>query len=125
MKDLFKYFTKLIAKRRDQSEGQRIAPVAALDVIFCAMKGRRVYQPMGFKLPPTVQDPDEQLEHLTASIELEAGPNSCWWEWIQDQHDWVKTLSGELLTGYHPVPGYSELVSSIGTTALPDLSAPR
>jgi hypothetical protein len=41
LRELFKYFTKLVANRK-------LMPAKALDVIFRAMRGRRVYQPVGF-----------------------------------------------------------------------------
>jgi hypothetical protein len=55
--ELFKYFTKLATKTDDGK--RRVVPVAALDVIFCAMRGRRVWQPVGFTLP---KEMEEQIE---------------------------------------------------------------
>jgi len=50
VKELFKYFTKLVVKTYDKKSGQAVrkkVQVNALDTIFNAIKGMRVYQPMG------------------------------------------------------------------------------
>jgi len=49
LKELFKYFTKIITKRPGISS-HAVPSALALDVIFSAMRGRRVYQPMGFRV---------------------------------------------------------------------------
>ena len=96
--ELFKYFTKLVTKT---SEGHsRPIPVVALDVIFTAMRGRRVYQPVGF----TLTGLRDQAEEAQASLARQAvAPSrigeSIDWQWSQLLADWVDFRTGELLTG--------------------------
>ncbi len=96
--ELFKYFTKLATNAGGKR--QYIDP-AALDTIFQAMRGRRVWQPVGFTAPATV---DEEAEIGTdgTTEALSPAADGAEWEWIQDQHDWIDTRTGELLTGWTP-----------------------
>ncbi len=97
--ELFKYATKL-ASNAGGGKKEYIAP-AALDTIFQAMRGRRIWQPVGFTAPATV---DEEAEIGTdgTTEALSPAADGVEWEWIQDQHDWVDTRTGELLTGWVP-----------------------
>ena len=52
LRELFKYFTKLTTRVSADGDRQAI-PLEALDTIFQAMRGRRVYQPMGFRVART------------------------------------------------------------------------
>ena len=64
LREMFKYFTKLVAKTRMVSTN-------ALDVIFQSMKGHRVYQPVGFAIAPEI--PDESAEQI-APVEATDAP---------------------------------------------------
>lgn len=103
--ELFKYFTKLVTKSKF------IAP-SALDTIFRAMKGRRVFQPVGFTRPKT---DDEEGE-----IDLDRGTpaptrrdETIAWTWCQRSNDWVDKTTGDCLTGYEPSKGFRAFVDSV------------
>lgn len=88
--ELFKYFTKLITKVDDYRKNDAIF-IPALDVIFTAMKGRRVYEPFGIK---AVSDDIDELcadkyEHLAFESKNWQWENNDWWD-----------CHGKGLTGY-------------------------
>lgn len=94
-KELFKYFTKLFSKDK------RGFSVHALDVIFRAIRGRRIFQPIGgFKKNKAVS---ENLEALRAEIYsfLDDSTGDIW-QWNYKVHDWINLHTGELLTGFIP-----------------------
>lgn len=94
--ELFKYFCKLVDSRR------RITP-DALDAIFRAIRGKRVFQPVGFRLPPEAEQDGEEGFSLNKSTEaVKRLTEAVLWEWMQDVHDWVDTDTGDTLTGYRP-----------------------
>lgn len=115
MMELFKYFTKLVTKVTAPNGRARVAPIPAdaLDVIFRAMVGARVFQPMGFRVAPDA--PDEEAEELeiekgTAAINPEYG--RVVWEWSASARDWLDGDSGECLSGYEPPDKMLMLVSA-------------
>lgn len=93
----------------------RVAPPGALDVIFRAMKGRRVYQPMGFRAARPVPDEDGEIAPVAATPALDRLNELIEWDWIQAAHDWVDYGTGEVLTGYEPSNEYRRLVAEIDT----------
>ena len=98
MKELFKYFTKL-SVNTSPNERHRI-PLFALDVIFQAMRKKRVYQSMGFTLPRS-GDPGEEGQMLTDSVTQATSRRGEYirWKWVQEWADWVDHSSGSLLAG--------------------------
>ena len=95
-RELFKYVTKLVTK-------SRMTPAAALDVIFQAMKGRRVFQSVGFVVPKDKPDEDaEQLDPVEATTALTRHADKIRWNWDQCAADWIDYKTGECLTGYEP-----------------------
>lgn len=103
--ELFKYFTKLVTKRR------MMAP-PALDTIFRAMKGRRVFQPFGFTIP---KDDDE-----SGPITFEKGTQApsrrdeiIVWDWMPSLHDWIDMETGDCLSGYEPTEDFRAFVESV------------
>jgi hypothetical protein len=105
LRELFKYFTKLVAKRR-------FMPAKALDVIFRAMRGRRVYQPVGFTVA-TDDDDEGELAPDKGTPATSRPGEDVRWEWSQEASDWVDTDTGECLTGYEPAQKFRELVESV------------
>lgn len=98
MLELFKYFSKIISKDTIH--------VKSLDKIFCAMRGLRVYQPLGIK---KVSEDIDGLQSERYDIEkLEAV-----WEWFEK--DWYNKDTGEELTGYEPSDTVLELINNIIT----------
>jgi hypothetical protein len=83
-------------------------------MIFLAMKGRRVYQPMGF----TVAATPAQDENSAVGLAGETGTpvrraESVVWEWMQELHDWIDLETGDALSGFEPTEGLSRLVHAI------------
>lgn len=98
LKELFKYFTKL-SVNTSPNERHRI-PLFALDLIFQAMRKKRVYQSMGFTLPR----PDDSAEEgpiITDSVTQAASRRGEYirWEWAQGLADWVDYTTGDVLSG--------------------------
>lgn len=99
--ELFKYFTKLVAK--DKRTGAReIVDYKRLDIIFQALRGKRTFQPFG-GLKPVSEDIDE--EELEANILISA---DSIFKWITD--DWVNLETGECLTGFKPSDSLKRLI---------------
>jgi hypothetical protein len=103
VKELFKYFTKVVSKSKKQ-----LSPVvctAALDKIFRAIKGQRTFQPMGIK---KVLDklPKKQTFRL-----LDIRQNSATYRYIGS--DWVDEKTQEALTNYRPSESLLSIVSNI------------
>lgn len=102
--EIFKYFTKLIAKlRNDDGTEQRLINYRRLNVIFEFMRGQRVFQPFG-SLQPVPEDFED--EELTADMDIERA-NSIW-QWVVS--DWYDIDTGEALTGYVPAGSMVELL---------------
>lgn len=100
-KELFKYFSKLVTQT---SDGRRVTNTPALDVIFQAMKGKRVFQPIGIAKVP------EDIEALQ-SVQTEIAPDHQYWEWLNS--DWASISTGEYLTGNVPSPAMERLLADI------------
>jgi hypothetical protein len=118
-KELFKYFTKLVTKVQTKGGAviSRVTPPEALDVIFRAMRGRRVWQPVGFKAPPaTDEDAPIGTDGDTEAPEYRA---RTVWTWEQGATDWVDRGTGECLTGYKPAEGFRRFVDGISSPPPP------
>lgn len=103
--EIFKYFTKLIAKLKNQDgTEQAYISYTRLNVIFEFMKGQRVFQPFGSLRPVEEDFEDEDLE---ADLKVEQA-NSLW-EWVVS--DWYNIETGEALTGYEPASRLVDLIS--------------
>lgn len=92
--ETIKYGSKIFTEPDIKKKGEKGVPhmiyAHALDNIFCAMKGKRIFERFGFNLP---QQPKK--ENKTRHV-------SSYQEWIFDhnQTDWYNTKTGERLTGY-------------------------
>jgi hypothetical protein len=97
--ELFKYFTKIIAKDKNKS----YVDYVGLNVIFEALKGHRTYSTFG-----GIKSISEEVENIT-SKDIE---NSEKIEWIYQSslYDWIDENTGELLTGYVPSKSLQKLV---------------
>lgn len=89
--ELFKYFTKLVAK--DKNNKTCRLDYRRLDVVFRAMRGRRTFQTYG-NIKSVDEDIDEESLKATREIAKQV------YIWIHN--DWIGMESGEWLTGYHP-----------------------
>lgn len=115
LREVFKYFTKLTVKAGTREDGKRaiIRPVH-LDAIFRALKGSRVYQPMGFAAPvPKGEGEDDDVRGDATAATSRLGEDVLW-EWLQSLHDWVDLSTGECLTGYEPGERLRRFVDGVG-----------
>jgi hypothetical protein len=128
LREVLKYFTKLLTKTRGPANTDgRSAPIspAALDVIFRAMKGQRVYQPVGFTIAKAIPDEGaEAIEPVEATDAPSRGDETVQWQWSQRLHDWVDPSTGELLTGYEPTENFRRLVDRFSATLPADVDPP-
>lgn len=112
IKELFKYFTKLI-------NDQRLYP-KVLDVIFQAMKGRRTFQAY---LPRDLQNKvknigDEEelvLDRGTPAI-VRLNENILWC-FSPEARNYVDKGTGELLTEYKPTETFERLLIKLGDSS--------
>lgn len=93
--ELCKYSTKLFEKQTVK-KGEKIIVqinVKALDVIYQALRKRRIMQSMGWvkRVSEDVEEIDSQMyEDIPAGVDV--------WTWDQECSDWINS-SGEMLTG--------------------------
>jgi hypothetical protein len=117
-KELFKYFTKVMSSKDADGQDQSV-PIYALDQIFQAIVGKRVFQSMGLKkfveedIDSTKLEVQEILKrsgNLQELTEKEAdilNNYEKWylvrkdWNWAQDVADWLDEDSNAL-TQYKP-----------------------
>ena len=112
--ELFKYFTKLTTRTGAKGGGRGFVPVAALDVIFRAMRHKRVWQPVGFQLPKEVEESIEGEEiEVDGTVAFKRATEVIYWEWFQTLNDWVDRESGETLSDYEPGERFRRFVGSI------------
>lgn len=104
--EIFKYFTKVVNKDKFHPKN--------MDIIFRAMKGKRVFQPMGIK-----KDVDENIDELhSQKIDFKV-PNTEIWGWEQGSYDWT-TSDGELLTEYEPSLEFIEYINKLNQNKITD-----
>lgn len=90
MIELFKYFTKIITKKK-------VIPPENLNEIFIAIRKMHTVRPFGFQV--LLPDDEEEIEFDLESKELS---DYDVYGWEQDLHDWVSKVTGEKLSGYVP-----------------------
>lgn len=100
--ELFKYFTKVVTKVGTEYKTY----TRPLDVIFRAIWGCRIFQPIGIK-----KDVEEDIEGIiTQDVDGLTG-EFRYWKW--DNSDWVDYDTGEALTGYMPSDSMEQIVQNI------------
>lgn len=97
MLELFKYFTKLITKEA--------LYIPALDTIFQAMAGLRVFQPFG------ILKVSEDVEDIVAEVIEDLERKEVFWEWLH--HDWVDMDTDQCLSGFEPTHAMEKLLQNI------------
>jgi DNA-damage-inducible protein D len=102
--ELFKYFSKIVTK----TEKGFTTFIQPLDVIFTAMRGLRVFQPIGLK-----KDVSEDIEGIIAEEISGIEEKFANWKWFK--HDWVDKSTGEVLTGYIPSDSMNRLIDNMIT----------
>jgi hypothetical protein len=115
--NVFKYFTKLTT---EATNCRAIASVSVLDTIFQAMRGRRVWQPMGFTLakpvPSSLKITACAVPDYDTPIDVDGVGT---FRWIQGATDWVNLETGECKSGYEPSTDFREFVGTLGMSAFP------
>lgn len=114
VKELFKYFTKLTTDSSRKKE-KRIMDYKAMDVIFCAMKGKRTIQPFGFVKKPKIEKEEELFEDLHGEIKIDEP-----FIYAKKETDWVSVWTGIPLTGYRPSANFAELTEAEKVMAYDD-----
>jgi hypothetical protein len=103
--ELFKYFAKLTSKSKSDTIIIRAGKMIrieysypeALDLVFQAIQGTRIIQPIGgIKYVKGAEDIDDIETVEVADLDPEEAL------WIYQDRDWVNVYTGELLTGYEP-----------------------
>ena len=90
MIELFKYFTKIITKKK-------VIPPENLNEIFMAIRKMHTVRPFGFQV--LLPGDDEEIEFDEESVDA---LDYDVYGWEQDLHDWVSKVTGEKLSGYVP-----------------------
>lgn len=96
--EVFKYAAKLSIRRKGQVDP---IPPKALDKIFQAMKGLRMWSAVGIRSDRPMND-DEKLELVSTQVAFKRVEEFIGWEWIQSVRDWVDLETGEVLSEYIP-----------------------
>jgi len=104
-----KIFTEPDVRKKAETKGQSKIYVAALDNIFTAMKGVRIFERFGFDLP---KDAQPKQSKATAIKE--------YYEWVYDANyfDWLNTENELTLSGYDPEAKLLDLLENCVDTAL-------
>jgi Replication protein len=110
--ETFKYFTKLLPSQKDKTANSKVSPYA-LDTIFRAMSGKRVFQSIGIK--GAKEEKEEENLELVAQKYENIEEKITNWVWVNN--DWFDSESGEGLTNYEPSEQIKKLRNKI---LLPD-----
>jgi len=108
VKELFKYFTKLI-------NDQMLYP-KALDTIFRAMRGRRTFQAylpkhIQNKIKQKCEDDEIVLDRSTAAIKRLS--ETIHWDYTPEAKNFVDKKTGDLLTQYKPTETFERLLKQL------------
>lgn len=95
--ELMKYFTKILPSKSSKVTGKVEIHPRALDTMFQAMKGLRVFQPFG--VAKHISEDIEEIENKEYEV---AEQEYAVWLWEQDVADWVDIVSYDSLAGYEP-----------------------
>lgn len=98
VKELFKYFTKVVCKHNSKNEYKIYAD--ALDIMFQSIKGKRIFQSFGMTKPKA--QPKEDNVILSSDV-------SDIYEWNNEVTTWVNE-QGEKLVEYIPGAEFKNLV---------------
>jgi diadenosine tetraphosphate (Ap4A) HIT family hydrolase len=116
VRELFKYFTKIVTKTTQPRPGGLLGGVdhrvnvihtRSLDTIFQAVRGRRTFQPYGLKAVREEIDPKE----LEATVQIGAWPTDYYWNQIAA--DWIDPTTGAALAQYQPSPAVAALLERV------------
>ena len=89
-----KIFTELDVMKKYKKKGTSKMYIAALDNIFTALHGIRIFDRFGFNCPP--EEAEAAKFRLTSNFDK--------WEFNPSATDWVNKETGETLSGYTLTP---------------------
>lgn len=124
--ELFKYTTKLL------TSDKKVVPLFALDTIYTAVRGLRLWQPVGVRAltDDAAGDDTAEMDQTESTPAITRPTEEVVWAWQQGVHDWVDGATGECLTGYAPSAGRVAFLATLermadtvstGSTGLPAL----
>lgn len=96
-----KIFTEPGVNKKAENCNRNIYP-AALNNIFVAMKGLRIFERFGFDLPK-----EDSIEKISPSIVKDFDE----WNFDIPKSDWINSNSEEKLSNYIPLPQLLELLN--------------
>jgi Replication protein len=118
LKEMFKYFTKLI---HDQKLYPRV-----LDIIFRAMRGRRTFQgyfPKKVQARIKQQHDEEEMNLDKSTPAITRLDERIHWDYIIEAKNYCDKMTGELLTSYRPTKTFERLLEKLsGVTEKQDTS---
>ncbi len=106
--EIFKYFTKLIAK---DNQGKRYFDAVHMDVIFRGMRGSRVYFRLGTVKAWGCAEVTEEDEDQAAVIETDASSAFYQWQEFEEFFGWYDVDTGETLTELPKVGKLFDLIT--------------
>lgn len=98
-----KIFTEPDVNKKSNSEGNPTIHAAALDSIFKAMKGLRIFERFGFNLPNVSKIPTPEFTILRDYDE---------WIFEPTAFDWLNTKNEKRLADYNPIMQLVELLNN-------------
>jgi len=113
VREMFKYFTKLIAKA---SGGESVVLPEPLDMIFRVIRGKRTFQNFGFTKPKEAEEISDEAMEMAEQIERETVVEV--YQWCQEMHDWIGKTTGKKLTGYKPAAKWRKFVKNMAAKKL-------
>jgi hypothetical protein len=98
-----------------------VVPFAALDVIYTALRGLRLWQPVGVTAltDDTAGDDTAEMDQTEATPATSRPTENIVWQWHQAVTDWVDAATGECLTGYTPTPNRRAFLATLDAMAAP------
>ncbi|PCJ23201.1 MAG: hypothetical protein COA97_12040 [Flavobacteriales bacterium] len=101
-----KIFTEPDLKKKGKLSTNPMIYAYALDNIFAALKGKRLFDRFGFNLPP----------QPTIEITKKTVKNPELWKYSTNDADWINKETGECLTGYATPIELQHLLNESGQT---------
>jgi hypothetical protein len=114
--EIFKYATKLL------TWDKKVVPLASLDVIYTALRGLRLWQPVGVTAltDDAAGDDTADMDQTEATPATTRPTENIVWCWSQAVTDWVDGATGECLTGYTPDEKRRAFLATLDAMAVAD-----
>jgi hypothetical protein len=112
--ELFKYTTKLTTSEK------KVVPLFALDTIYTAVRGLRLWQPVGVRAltDDAAGDDTAEMDQTESTPAITRPTEEVVWAWQQGVRDWVDGATGECLTGYVPSAGREAFIATLENMAV-------